>query len=423
MDIIDARVGPNIQRTVEEDTSEQQTVVQDILQDVKTRGDSALYDWTEKLDGVALDDLRVTDSEMAEAYQQVSADIVDTIRQSAAHIRDFHKKQIRQSWLTTQSDGTLLGQKIAPLDAAGVYVPGGTAAYPSSMMMGVIPAQVAGVERVVVTSPPDGNGRIAAAVLVAAREIGVNAIYKIGGAQAIGALAYGTKTIDAVDKIVGPGNIFVALAKKEVFGTVGIDSIAGPSEIAVLADDSADPQLLAADLLSQAEHDQRASAVLFTASKALAESVSHEVAEQLQTLPRYEIAAASIEHNGKIYVTDSIAQALACVNDWAPEHLEVVLEKPWDWLSYIRHAGAIFLGPNSSEPVGDYFAGPNHVLPTSGTARFSSPLSTDDFSKKSSIISYSGQALQKNGEAIAAFARLEGLDAHARAIEKRMEGD
>lgn len=423
MDIIDARAGLHLQRTAEANTTEQQAVVQDILQDVRTRRDEALYDWTETLDGVRLHDLRVQDDEISKAYQTVSDEVVQTIRQAAAHIRDFHEKQLRQSWLTTQTDGSLLGQKISPLEAAGVYVPGGTAAYPSSMMMGVIPAQVAGVERVVVTTPPDKKGEIAAAVLVAAYEIGVTDIYKIGGAQAVGALAYGTETIEHVDKIVGPGNIFVALAKREVFGTVGIDSIAGPSEIAILADDSAHPHLLAADLLSQAEHDPRASAVLFTDSHKLAEAVSREVDQQLRSLPRREIAEASIRDYGKIYVTDTVEQALSYVNDWAPEHLEVVLAQPWDWLADIRHAGAIFLGPNSSEPVGDYFAGPNHVLPTGGTARFSSPLSTDDFSKKSSIIAYSRQALQQNGEAIAMFARLEGLDAHARAIEKRMEGD
>lgn len=307
------------------------------------------------------------------------------------------------------------------LDAVGVYVPGGTAAYPSSMMMGVLPALVAGVQRVVVASPPSPEGKLSSAVLVAAREIGVTDIYKMGGAQAIAALAYGTASVTSVDKIVGPGNIYVALAKRDVFGTVGIDSIAGPSEIAILADKTADPRLLAADLLSQAEHDVRATAVLFTPDENIANAVSQEVDRQCESLPRRDIAATAIENHGKIYVTKDVTQAVAYANDWAPEHLEVVLAQPWEWLGRIHHAGAIFLGPNSSEPVGDYFAGPNHVLPTGGTARFSSPLSVDDFVKSSSIIAYSQQALQNNGRMIADFARLEGLDAHARAIEKRME--
>ena len=323
--------------------------------------------------------------------------------------------------MTTEENGSILGQKITPLDSVGVYVPGGTAAYPSSVLMNVIPAKVAGVKRIVMVSPPDTDGKLPAAVLVAAKEAGVKEIYKVGGAQAIAALAYGTESIAPVDKITGPGNIFVALAKREVFGDVDIDMIAGPSEIAIIADDSARADEVAADLLSQAEHDPRACSVLVTPSIVLAEAVAVEVEKQLAELPRKEIASKSIADYGVIYVTSSIEEAVETVNQLAPEHLEILTENGIELLGKIRHAGAIFIGRYSSEPVGDYFAGPNHVLPTNGTARFSSPLNVDDFQKKSSVIIYSEKALKDNGEKIAKFARMEGLEAHARAVELRLK--
>jgi histidinol dehydrogenase len=345
--------------------------------------------------------------------------MVDIIKEAAENIRSFHEKQLRNSWIQTEQNGTILGQKVTPLDSVGVYVPGGTAAYPSSVLMNVIPAQVAGVERIVMVSPPGETGKLPAGVLVAAKEAGVKEIYKVGGAQAIAALAYGTESIQPVDKITGPGNIFVALAKREVFGDVDIDMIAGPSEIAVLADETARPNEIAADLLSQAEHDARACSVLVTPSRALAEAVSVEVDKQLETLPRKSIAEKSIADYGVIYVTETEEEAIQTINRLAPEHLEIMMENAMEKVGQIRHAGAIFVGRYSSEPVGDYFAGPNHVLPTNGTARFSSPLNVDDFQKKSSLIMYSEKAFVENGAKIAAFARLEGLEAHARAIEER----
>lgn len=411
----------SLKRDLDSGTEEQRKTVLDILENVKIRGDQALLDYTEKFDRVKLDSLKVTEEEMGEAYKAIDEALVGYIREAAENIRNYHSRQVRQSWITTEADGTILGQKITPLDAVGVYVPGGTAAYPSSVLMNVIPAQVAGVERIAMVSPPGKDGRLPAGVLVAANECGIKEIYKVGGAQAIGALAYGTKTIKAVDKITGPGNIFVALAKREVFGDVDIDMIAGPSEIVVLADENANPAYIAADLLSQAEHDRRASSVLVTPSMELAEKVSEEVEKQLESLPRVEIAAASIRDFGAIYVTETMEQAIAVVNELAPEHLEVMTADPIGIIGQIRHAGAIFLGENSSEPIGDYFAGPNHVLPTNGTARFSSPLNVDDFVKKSSIISYSKKAVQDNGYKIAALARLEGLEAHARAVEERLK--
>ncbi|HHY74109.1 MAG TPA: histidinol dehydrogenase [Bacillus bacterium] len=411
----------SLKRDLDSGTEEQRKTVLDILENVKIRGDQALLDYTEKFDRVKLDSLKVTEEEIGEAYKAIDEALVGYIREAAENIRNYHSRQVRQSWITTEADGTILGQKITPLDAVGVYVPGGTAAYPSSVLMNVIPAQVAGVERIAMVSPPGKDGRLPAGVLVAANECGIKEIYKVGGAQAIGALAYGTKTIKAVDKITGPGNIFVALAKREVFGDVDIDMIAGPSEIVVLADENANPAYIAADLLSQAEHDRRASSVLVTPSMELAEKVSEEVEKQLESLPRVEIAAVSIRDFGAIYVTETMEQAIAVVNELAPEHLEVMTADPIGIIGQIRHAGAIFLGENSSEPIGDYFAGPNHVLPTNGTARFSSPLNVDDFVKKSSIISYSKKAVQDNGYKIAALARLEGLEAHARAVEQRLK--
>lgn len=420
MKIIETNGAVNLHRSIDSGTAQQRESVQQILKNVKDHGDDALFQLTETFDGARLASLRVTETEIAQAYAAIDDGMLAIFREAAANIRDFHHRQLRQSWLTAKRDGSFLGQQVTALDAAGVYVPGGTAAYPSSLMMGVIPAQVAGVGRIVVTTPPFADGTLPSALLVAANEIGVDDIYKLGGAQAIGALAYGTASIAPVDKIVGPGNVFVALAKREVFGTVGIDSIAGPSEIAILADEAANPAYIAADLLSQAEHDGRAAPVLFTPSRALAEKVNAEVDSQLQDLPRREIIQTALSTNGVIYVSADLDEAVSCINTWAPEHLEVMVVDPTQWMGKIKHAGAIFLGSHSSEPVGDYFAGPNHVLPTSGTARFSSPLSVDDFIKTTSIISYSEEAVKRDGQHIAALARLEGLEAHARAVETRL---
>lgn len=409
-----------MQRSIEHGTDEQLATVQSIIKQVRTFGDQALYELTEKLDRVVLSKLRVSERAINEAYEQIDSDMLAIIREAAENIRFYHEQQKRQSWFVTKEDGTVLGQKITPLDAVGVYVPGGTAAYPSSVLMGVIPAKVAGVKRIVLISPPQSDGSLPAGVLVAAKESGVEEIYKVGGAQAIAALAYGTETIQRVDKIVGPGNIFVALAKREVFGVVGIDMLAGPSEIVVLADEHANPRYIASDLLSQAEHDPRSSAVLVTTSETVAEETRKEVKKQLESLPRKNIAQLAIRDYGAVYVASSLEEAVDVVNELAPEHLEVMVEEPFSLLSSIRHAGAIFLGEHSSEPVGDYFAGTNHVLPTNGTARFSNPLSVDDFVKKSSIVSYSKRAINENASKIAAFARLEGLDAHAIAVEARL---
>lgn len=411
----------SLKRTIDSGTEEQRRTVLQVIKDVEKNGDKALREYTEKFDGVSLTTLKVSKEEIQDSYTKIDPDLVSIIKEAATNIEDFHSRQVRQSWMTMKDNGTILGQKYTPLDSVGVYVPGGKAAYPSSVLMNVIPAKVAGVERIVMVSPPGKDGTIPAGVLVAANELGIEEIYKVGGAQAIGALAFGTESIQPVDKIVGPGNIYVALAKREVFGKVAIDMIAGPSEIVILADDSALPNEVAADLLSQAEHDERASSILVTASMNLAEQVSVEVQKQLQDLPKKEIAEASIENFGAIYVTQNMEEAIKVVNDLAPEHLEIMTIEPMGLVSKIRHAGAIFLGRYSSEPIGDYFAGPNHVLPTNGTAKFSSPLNVDDFVKKSSIISYSKQALEENASKIAAFARLEGLDAHARAVEERLK--
>ncbi|MED4224438.1 histidinol dehydrogenase [Neobacillus cucumis] len=411
----------SIKRSIEAGTSEQQEIVKGIISEIRHRGDNALREFTEKFDRVTLASFSVTESEIEAAYAEVDQPYIEIVREAAQNIRAFHEKQLRPSWMTTEENGTILGQKITPLDSVGVYVPGGTAAYPSSVLMNVIPAQVAGVKRIVMVSPPDEQGKLPAAVLVASKEAGVKEVYKVGGAQAIAALAYGTESIAPVDKITGPGNIFVALAKREVFGDVDIDMIAGPSEIAVLADDTARADEVAADLLSQAEHDPRACSVLVTPSVALAEAVAEEVEKQLAVLPRKEIASRSIADYGAIYVTADLDEAVETVNQLAPEHLEVITENAMELLGKIRHAGAIFVGRYSSEPVGDYFAGPNHVLPTNGTARFSSPLNVDDFQKKSSVIVYSEKALKENGAKIASFARMEGLEAHARAVETRLK--
>ncbi|MYL21018.1 histidinol dehydrogenase [Halobacillus litoralis] len=412
---------PSLKRSVDQGTEEQRKSVQTIIARVKHEGDEAVRAFTEQFDGVTLEDMKVTKEEFEQAYQSVDGEFVSILEEAAANIRSFHEKQKTSSWFDTNSDGTMLGQKITPIEAAGVYVPGGTAAYPSSVFMNVIPAQVAGVEKIAMVTPPGKDGRVPDGVLLAAHILGVDHVYKVGGAQAVAALAYGTETIPAVDKITGPGNVFVALAKREVFGDVDIDMIAGPSEIAVLADETAKAEEIAADLLSQAEHDARSSSVLVTTSPGLAEDVKEAVLQQVEKLPRKEIAGKSVEDYGMIVLCRDHEEAVAAVNEIAPEHLEVMTAAPFDDLGKIKHAGAIFLGPYSSEPVGDYFAGPNHVLPTNGTARFSSPLNVDDFVKKSSIISYSEQALKTHADKIARFARLEGLEGHARAVEIRKE--
>lgn len=415
----------DLRREVEYGSPEQNAAVKQIVQDIKDEGDLALLRYTAQFDRTELtiERLRVTDEELQAAYAHVEPSFIEAITQAAHNIRQFHQKQKRNSWMDLQPDGSLLGQIIRPLKRVGVYVPGGKAAYPSSVLMNVIPAQVAGVPEIVMVTPPATGGRegIDPYILVTAAEAGVTEIYRIGGAQAIAALAYGTETIEPVDKICGPGNIYVALAKREVYGIVDIDSIAGPSEIVVLADEQANPAYVAADLLSQAEHDEMASAILVTDSRELADKVSAEVQRQLETLPRREIAAASVESYGAVILTDTLDEGITVVNRLAPEHLEIMVEQPMNILGRIENAGAIFLGPYSSEPVGDYFAGPNHIIPTNGTARFSSPVDVDDFIKKSSMIYYSKEALLANGETIMELARHEGLEGHARAIEIRLE--
>lgn len=414
-----------LKRDVEYGSKEQNEAVKQIVAGIKSEGDAALLRYTESFDGVKLDaaGLRVTREELTEAYGRVEDSFVEAIRAAAERIRAFHGKQKRNSWMDLQPDGTLLGQIIRPLKRVGVYVPGGKAAYPSSVLMNVIPAQIAGVPEIVMVTPPATGGRegIDPYILVAAAEAGVHEIYRVGGAQAVAALAYGTESIAPVDKICGPGNIYVALAKREVYGAVDIDSIAGPSEIVVLADETAEPAYVAADLLSQAEHDEMASAILVTTSRTLADSVAAEVERQLQELPRQAIARASIERYGAIIVAESLDEGISVVNRLAPEHLEIVTSDPMGLTGRIENAGAIFLGPYSSEPVGDYFAGPNHIIPTNGTARFASPVDVDDFIKKSSLIYYSREALLANGRTIIELARREGLDGHARAIELRLE--
>lgn len=411
----------SIKRSVDNGTDEQLLAVKAIIENVKAEGDGAIRRYTKQFDGTILDSFTVTIEELDEAFADMDDEMIAIMQEAAENIRTYHQKQLRSSWMTTEENGTILGQKVTPLDSVGVYVPGGTAAYPSSVLMNVIPAQVAGVERIVMVTPPNKNGKIPASVLVAAHLAGVKEIYKMGGAQAIAALAYGTESMQSVDKITGPGNIYVALAKREVYGDVDIDMIAGPSEIAILADDTARANEVAADLLSQAEHDERASSVLVTTSETLAQNVAAEIVKQLVDLPRRDIATKAIADYGAIYIACDMAEAVKTINELAPEHLEVMTENPMDLLGKIKHAGAIFLGRFSSEPVGDYFAGTNHVLPTNGTARFSSPLNVEDFQKKSSIIMYSEAALKENGAKIATFARQEGLEAHARAVEERLK--
>ena len=397
--------------------------VADILFEVREKGDEALFSFTEKFDKVKLSaaTLRVTEEEIKEAYEEVDPSLLAVIRKSLVNIRTFHEKQRQNSWFTTTEQGTLLGQKILPLARVGVYVPGGKAVYPSSVLMNIVPAKVAGVGCVVMTTPPGKDGKVAASTLVAAKEAGVDEIYKVGGAQAIGALAYGTESIAKVDKIVGPGNIFVALAKKAVYGHVSIDSIAGPSEILVLADESANPRFVAADLLSQAEHDEMASAILVTTSEELSEAVEKEIEGFLAVLSREKIIRSSLENFGFILLAENKEEAIEAVNAIASEHLEIVTKNPFEDMMKVRNAGAIFMGEYSSEPLGDYFAGPNHVLPTNGTAKFFSPLSVDDFVKKSSVIYYSKEALLSVGKDIISFAKNEQLTAHANSIQVRYE--
>lgn len=414
----------DLRREVEYGSPEQNETVKAIVKAVKQEGDTALLHYTKQFDGVSLEasQLRVMPEELEAAYAQVETSFVTAIRAAAEHIRQFHARQKRNSWMDLQVDGSLLGQIIRPLKRVGVYVPGGKAAYPSSVLMNVIPAQVAGVPEIVMVTPPATGGKegIDPYILVAAAEAGVHEIYRVGGAQAVAALAYGTDTMAPVDKICGPGNIYVALAKREVYGVVDIDSIAGPSEIAVLADDTANPAYVAADLLSQAEHDEMASAILVTPSETFAKACQAEVERQLAELPRKEIAGASIEQYGAILLVDSIEAGIGVINKLAPEHFELIVDNPMEYLGQVENAGAIFLGPYSSEPVGDYFAGPNHIIPTNGTARFSSPVDVDDFIKKSSVIYYSKEALLENGATIMELARREGLEGHARAIEVRL---
>ena len=397
--------------------------VNDIIQNVREKRDEAVFEYTLKFDGATIDqdNIRVTEEEIKEAYEQVDPKLLDVIRKALVNIRDYHTKQKQYSWFDSDESGIILGQKVTPLKTVGVYVPGGKAVYPSSVLMNVIPAKVAGVSNIIMTTPCGKDGKVYPSTLVAAKEAGVDAIYKVGGAQAIAALAFGTESIPKVDKIVGPGNIYVALAKKAVFGYVSIDSIAGPSEIMVLADETANPRFVAADLLSQAEHDEMASAILVTTSETLAEQVSVEVDEFVEVLSRKEIIQKSLDNYGYILVADTMQDAIDTVNEIASEHLELVTKNPFETMTKIRNAGAIFIGEYSSEPLGDYFAGPNHVLPTNGTAKFFSPLSVDDFIKKSSIISYSREALKPVYKDIVQFAECEKLTAHANSIRVRFE--
>lgn len=397
--------------------------VSGILADVRENGDKALFAYTRKFDQaeVSAENIKVTEEEIAEAYKTVDPVLLDVIRKALVNIRAYHEKQRRTSWFDTRRDGSLLGQKITPLARVGVYVPGGKAVYPSSVLMNILPAKVAGVDEIIMTTPPGKDGKIPASTLVAAKEAGVDTVYKAGGAQAVAALAYGTESIPKVDKIVGPGNIYVALAKKAVYGHVSIDSIAGPSEILVLADETANPRYVAADLLSQAEHDELASAILITTSRKLAEEVQQEIDGFLQVLSRSPIISASLENYGMIFVAETMDMAIDAANQIASEHLEIVTRDPFAVMTKIRNAGAIFIGEYSSEPLGDYFAGPNHVLPTNGTAKFFSPLSVDDFVKKSSVIYYTREALEPVHEDIIRFAEAEQLTAHANSIKVRFE--
>ena len=413
----------NLLKRSTKDYSEYEKVVTDIITAVKERREEAIFEYSLKFDHCVMtkENFRVTKEEIASAYQELDAHFIQVMKDSATNIRAYHEKQKRNSWFDAKEDGTILGQKITPMHKVGVYVPGGKAAYPSTTLMNVIPAKVAGVPNIIMTTPADADGKVNPATLVAADIAGVDVIYKVGGAQAIAALAYGTEMIPKVDKIVGPGNIFVALAKRMVYGHVSIDSIAGPSEILVLADESATPKYVAADLLSQAEHDELASAILITTSEDLAKSVSGEIERFVATLERREIIQKSLDNYGYILVAPDMDIAIEAANEIASEHLEILTKNPFDTMTKIRNAGAIFLGEYSSEPLGDYYAGPNHVLPTNGTAKFFSPLNVDDYVKKSSVICYSREALEKVHEDIELFAKKEGLTAHANSIHVRFE--
>ena len=403
--------------------SEYEDTVNQIIKRVREEGDQALFDYTQAFDRFSLtaENIRVTKEEIAKAYADLDPGFVEILRESAQNIRAFHEKQLRNSWFDPKEDGTILGMRVTPIARAGVYVPGGKAAYPSSVLMNVVPAKVAGVKSIVMTTPPGADGKINPGTLVAADIAGVDEIYRVGGAQAIAALAFGTRSIPKADKITGPGNIFVALAKKAVYGHVSIDSIAGPSEILVLADGTANPRYVAADLLSQAEHDELASAILITTSKELAKKVSEEVDEFIKQLSRKEIIQKSLDNYGHILVAECMEEAIEAANEIASEHLEILTRNPFETMTHIRNAGAIFLGEYACEPLGDYYAGPNHILPTNGTARFFSPLNVDDFLKKTSIISYSRQALEQAHKKIETFAENEGLTAHANSIKVRFE--
>lgn len=397
-------------------------IVRDIIDNVKANGDKALYEYCEKFDKAKLSSLEVTNEEIDEAFSTVEPQFIEILKQAAENIRAFHKQQVRQSFILN-GDGYVTGQKITPIEKVGLYVPGGTAAYPSTVLMDSIPAKIAGCKEICITTPPSADGKVNPAILAAAKIAGVDRIFKIGGAQAVAALAYGTETVPKVDKIVGPGNAFVAEAKRQVFGLVSIDMIAGPSEILVIADGKSNPKFVAADLLSQAEHDKMASSVLVTDSAELAEQVSAEIERQIPLLPRAEIARISIDNNGKVIVADNLFDVIDVANEIAPEHLELSVDNPFDYLDKIKNAGSIFMGRYCPEALGDYFAGPNHTLPTSGTARFSSPLSVDDFVKKSQYTYYTKDALKKSAESVAFFAEKEGLSAHARSVTVRFEDE
>ena len=396
-------------------------IVRDIIGNVRTNGDKAVLEYNAKFDGAKLDSLLVSEQEIEEAFASVEPKFLSILEQAAENIRAFHAKQVRNSFVLADRPGIVLGQKVTPIEKVGVYVPGGTAAYPSTVLMDTIPAKIAGCPQIVMVTPPGKDGKINPVILAAAKIAGVNQIFKVGGAQAVAALAYGTESIPKVDKIVGPGNAFVAEAKKQVFGMVSIDMIAGPSEILVIADGKSNPAHVAADLLSQAEHDKLASAVLVTDSEELAQKVSAELEEQIPLLPRAEIARASIDNNGKIIVAESLMSGIDIANEIAPEHLELMVDAPFDYLDAVKNAGSIFMGRNCPEALGDYFAGPNHTLPTSGTARFSNPLSVDDFVKKSQFSYYTAEALSKVAEEINYFANKEGLQGHGRSVMIRKE--
>jgi histidinol dehydrogenase len=412
-----------MQRRSEEDSKEALETVERIISAVRKSGDESIKAFTEKFDGVILEKLKVSEVEIEDAFNKVSNNIKSALEKAKTNIEYFHKKQIRQSWISTEENGVIMGQKISPLEKVGVYVPGGSAAYPSSVLMNVIPAKLAGVKKIVMVTPPKKDGSIDSNILVAAKLAGVSEIYKVGGAQAIAALAYGTETIPKVDKIVGPGNIYVALAKRVCYGRVDIDMIAGPSEITIVCDEKANARFLAADLMSQAEHDKLASSVLITTSRTLAEEVNKQINTQIQTLNRKEIIEASLKNYGGILVVKSLEEAIDIANTIAPEHLELMIENPIAYLGKVKNAGSIFLGQYSPEPLGDYMAGPNHVLPTNGTARFFSPLSVDDFIKKSSYIYYTEEALRELSEDIMILARAEGLDAHGNSIKVRVDNE